>query len=203
MKKLIFSTNNDHKLLEIRSLLHPLYEIRGLKEMDIHEEIPEDFFTLEENAFQKAEYIYKKLNVSCFADDTGLEIDALGGEPGVFSARYSRMGDPVYPEMEITQGNIRKILEKLSHEENRKARFRTVIALILDHKRYSFEGIVSGNIAWDIRGNEGFGYDPVFIPENTSQTFAEMSIQQKNLISHRALAVNKLVEFLKIAGHSL
>jgi XTP/dITP diphosphohydrolase len=197
MEKLVFATNNDHKLFEIKNILNPLYEVNGLKEMGIFEEIPEDFFTLEENAFQKAEYLYKKLNISCFADDTGLEIDALSGEPGVFSARYSKIGEPRYPDMEIAEGNIRKVLENLSGETNRKARFRTVIALISDHKKYSFTGIVNGRISNEIRGSEGFGYDPIFIPESSSLTFAEMSIEEKNQISHRALAVNKLVEFLK------
>ncbi|MDA3824083.1 MAG: RdgB/HAM1 family non-canonical purine NTP pyrophosphatase [Bacteroidales bacterium] len=197
MKKLVFATNNDHKLVEIRNILNPLYEVNGLKEMGIFEEIPEDFFTLEENAFQKAEYLYKKLNISCFADDTGLEIDALNGEPGVFSARYSQMGEPQYPEMEIAKGNTRKVLEKLSGETDRRARFRTVIALILYHKKYTFTGIINGHISNEERGNKGFGYDPIFIPESSTLTFSEMSIEEKNRISHRALAVNKLVEFLK------
>lgn len=197
MKKLLFATNNEHKLLEIRNILNPLYEVSGLKEMGIFEDIPEDFFTLEENAFQKAEYLYKKLNISCFADDTGLEIDALQGEPGVFSARYSRIGEPVYPDMEIAAGNIRKVLEKLSGETNRKARFRTVIALILDNRNYFFSGTIEGQISEEIRGDEGFGYDPIFIPEDSNLTFAEMSIEKKNTISHRARAVKKLVEFIK------
>lgn len=197
MKELLFATNNQHKLDEIREILKPFYTVKGLREMGIHEDIPEDHTTLEENALQKAEYIYNKFNLSCFADDTGLEIEALGGEPGVYSARYSRMGEPVYPEMEVAKGNIRKVLEKMEHEEKRKARFRTVISLILDHKRYYFEGVVHGSIIREARGKEGFGYDPIFVPEGAEKTFAEMDIQQKNSISHRALAVNELVKFLK------
>lgn len=196
MKELIFATNNDHKLLEIKTLLDKRFIISGLKEKGIVEEIPEDHLTLEENAFQKALYVYEKYGISCFSDDTGLEIDALGGEPGVFSARYSRMGHPMYPEMEIASGNIRKVLENLQEEEQRKARFRTVIALVLDGSRYSFEGIVEGNIARDVRGDAGFGYDPIFIPEGSSRTFAEMDLSEKNTISHRARAMKKLVDFL-------
>lgn len=197
MKKLIFATNNDHKLAEIRSILSSFFEISGLREIGISEEIPEDYLTLEENAFQKADYIYDKLGLSCFADDTGLEIEALNGEPGVFSARYSRIGVPIYPEMEVAEGNNRKVIEKLKGVKNREARFRTVIALILDGRKYSFEGIIKGHISQEIKGREGFGYDPIFVPENADLTFAQMPLQQKNLISHRAIAVKKLVEFLQ------
>ncbi len=196
MRELVFATNNGYKLQEIRSMLTPEYIISGLAEKGINEEIPEDHYTLEENAFQKAEFIWKRLGSSCFADDTGLEIDALKGEPGVFSARYSRVGQPVYHEMEVTAGNIRKVLEKLHGETYRKARFRTVIVLIMDGRHHSFEGVVNGSIADGECGSGGFGYDPIFIPDGSRLTFAEMEPSHKNRISHRALAVKKLVNFL-------
>jgi XTP/dITP diphosphohydrolase len=199
MRELVFATNNGHKLKELKSLLEPVFYVKGLREAGLDEEIPEDHFTLEENAFQKAEFVSQRLGVSCFADDTGLEIDALNGEPGVFSARYSRIGDPVYPEMEVSAGNIRKVLEKLKEVQEmqeRGARFRTVIALILDGKRYTFEGVVKGTIITEPRGADGFGYDPVFLPEGRELTFAEMDLAQKNEISHRARAVRKLADFL-------
>ncbi len=196
MKQLVFATNNQHKLREITAILESDFEVKGLKEMGIEEEIPEDYETLEENAFQKAEYIHSKLGISCFADDTGLEIEALNGAPGVYSARYSRIGNPVYPEMEVAAGNIRKVLENMDGMENRKASFRTVIALILEDKRYTFEGIVEGTIISERRGADGFGYDPIFIPTGYEQTFAEMNLKEKNRISHRARAVEKLVTFL-------
>jgi XTP/dITP diphosphohydrolase len=202
MKELVFATNNPHKLKEIRSILQSEYTITGLSERGISEEIPEDHFTLEENAFQKAEFVWERLQVSCFSDDTGLEIDALNGEPGVFSARYSLIGEPVYPEMDVVAGNIRKVLEKLAGVKNRKARFRTVIALILNGQRYSFEGVVNGTITGEIRGVDGFGYDPIFIPEGERLTFAELEPAQKNRISHRARAVKNLVNFLVSTDHS-
>jgi XTP/dITP diphosphohydrolase len=196
MRELIFATNNDHKLNEIRGMLYSGFIISGLKEQGIVEEIPEDHMTLEENALQKAEFIWNREGKSCFADDTGLEIEALNGEPGVFSARYSRVGEPVYPEMEVVAGNIYKVLEKMSGFDNRRARFRTVIALILNGRQYLFEGVVNGSITTDTRGSEGFGYDPLFIPDGSRQTFAEMDPAEKNRISHRAKAVDKLVNFL-------
>jgi XTP/dITP diphosphohydrolase len=202
MKDLIFATNNAHKLLEIKKVIDPRYRITGLKEHGIHEEIPEDFFTLEENAFQKAAYVYEKYGYSCFSDDTGLEIEALDGEPGVFSARYSRMGNPVYPHMDVSEGNIRKVLEKLEGEGNRKARFRTVIALIMEGKRFAFEGIVEGVITEVAKGTGGFGYDPIFIPGGGVQTFAEMTLSEKNRISHRARAIMKLTGFLNTMDDS-
>lgn len=202
MRELIFATNNDHKLLEIKQAIDTRFRVAGLKEKGIREEIPEDHFTLEENAFQKAAYVYEKFGISCFSDDTGLEIDALNGEPGVFSARYSRIGTPTYPDMEVSKGNIRKVLEKLEGAETRKARFRTVIALILEGNRHAFEGIVEGVISLDIRGEEGFGYDPVFIPEGGLKTFAEMNLAEKNRISHRARAIRKLTGFLNALDDS-
>lgn len=197
MREIVFATNNKYKLQEIKKLLLPDFSVLGLSEKGIYEEIPEDHFTLQENAFQKAEYIYRNYRINCFADDTGLEIDELNGEPGVFSARYSRMGDLVYPDLDITEGNIKKVLEKLKGKKFRKARFRTVIALILDGSTYYFEGKVEGSITEKPGGKEGFGYDPVFRPEGYQQTFAEMNIKEKNRISHRAIAVSKLVEFLR------
>lgn len=202
MSALIFATNNDHKLLEIKEILGSQFRISGLSERGIREEIPEDHFTLEENAFQKAATIYEKFGISCFADDTGLEIGALNGEPGVFSARYSRIGEPVYPELEVSQGNIRKVLEKLDGVESRNARFRTVIALILEGNRYAFEGVVNGTISKEIRGAGGFGYDPIFIPEGSVETFAEMDLSEKNKISHRARAIKKLTDFLNTLNDS-
>jgi XTP/dITP diphosphohydrolase len=202
MRELVFATNNMHKLKEIRSILQSEYKITGLIERGILEEIPEDYFTLEENAFQKAEFVWKRLGLSCFSDDTGLEIDALNGEPGVFSARYSLIGEPVFPEMDVVAGNIRKVFEKLEGVKNRKARFRTIIALILDGRRYSFEGVVDGSITEAIRGTDGFGYDPIFIPDGQRLTFAELDPEQKNRISHRARAVKKLVNFLVSVDHS-
>ncbi|MCA1747756.1 MAG: RdgB/HAM1 family non-canonical purine NTP pyrophosphatase [Bacteroidales bacterium] len=202
MRELVFATNNLHKLKEIRSILQAEYKITGLGERGISEEIPEDHLTLKENAFQKAEFVWKRLEVSCFSDDTGLEIDALNGEPGVFSARYSLIGEPVYPEMDVVAGNIRKVLEKLEGVKNRKARFRTVIALILDGRRYSFEGVVDGSITEEVRGADGFGYDPIFIPDGYSLTFAELDPAEKNRISHRGRAVKKLVNFLVSTDHS-
>ncbi len=197
MSELIFATNNLHKLNEIRQILLPEYRIHGLRESGIEEEIPEDFPTLEENAEQKAGYIYNLTGQDCFADDTGLEVDALNGAPGVWSARYSRTGSPVYPEMEITAGNIRKLLEQLSDKKNRTAQFRTVICLIINGKVNFFEGIIKGHILEKPVGNDGFGYDPVFQPEGFDQSFAAMPFKEKNRISHRAIAVGKLVNYLK------
>ena len=195
--QLIFATNNQHKLEEIAALLGGKFQLLGLKDLYISEEIPEDHDTLEANASQKAWFIYKKTGKNCFADDTGLEVDVLDGAPGVYSARYSRMGDPTFPEMEAAQGNIKKLLLKLEGAENRSARFRTVIALVLNGKEYQFEGIVEGEITLSASGVKGFGYDPVFVPIGFDNTFAEMDLSKKNQISHRARAIAKLVDFLK------
>ena len=195
--ELTFATNNLHKLEEISALLGDRFELRGLKDLGISEEIPEDHETLEENASQKAWYIFNRRWKSCFADDTGLEVDALEGAPGVYSARYSRMGQITFPEMEPAEGNIRKLLLELEGLANRKARFRTVIALILDGVEFQFEGMVEGEITAKPSGMKGFGYDPVFQPDGYDISFAEMNLELKNRISHRALAVHKLVEFLK------
>lgn len=194
--QLIFATNNQHKLEEIAALLRGKYELLGLQDLHIFEEVPEDHDTLEANASQKAWYIFNKAGKNCFADDTGLEVKALDGAPGVYSARYSRIGHPTFPEMEAAQGNIRKLLLLLDGTKDRRARFRTVIALILDGKEYQFEGIIEGEITRNASGKKGFGYDPVFIPSGYEKTFAEMDLALKNQISHRARAVKQLVDFL-------
>jgi XTP/dITP diphosphohydrolase len=195
--QLIFATNNQHKVEEISALLGEKFQLLGLKDLHIEEEIPEDHETLEENASQKAWYIYNRTRKDCFADDTGLEVDYLSGEPGVYSARYSRIGQPTFPEMEPTPGNIKKLLLKMKNTGERSARFRTVISLILSGKEYRFEGVVEGSIAQEPSGAKGFGYDPVFIPMGFETTFAEMDLALKNQISHRARAVHQLVDFLK------
>jgi len=188
--KLVFATNNQHKLKELQAILGGHFELLSLKDIGCEEEIPEEQPTLEGNARQKAEYIYERYGYSCFADDTGLEIDALNGEPGVYSARYAG-------EAKDPQANMDKVLAKLKNEGNRKARFRTVISLALDGDEKQFEGIVEGEITRKKRGGSGFGYDPVFLPNGYEQTFAEMDLSDKNEISHRARAVQKLVEYLK------
>jgi XTP/dITP diphosphohydrolase len=194
--QLVFATNNQHKLEEIDALLGDSFQLLGLKDIHIEEEIPEDHDTLEENASQKAWYIFNKTGLNCFADDTGLEVDALDGAPGVYSARYSRMGQPTFPEMEPAQGNIRKLLLKMEDVIKRSARFRTVISLVLNGKEYQFEGVVEGAITELVSGAKGFGYDPIFTPVGYDITFAEMDLSLKNQISHRARAVAQLVDFL-------
>ncbi len=187
--QLIFATNNQHKLNEVIAA-NTGYLIKGLKEMGIFEEIPEPHDTLEANAIEKATFISKKYNYNCFADDTGLEIDALDGRPGVFSARYAG-------EKCSFQDNVNKILSELKGVKNRTARFRTIIALSYNNNVYTFEGSVEGIITENIRGSEGFGYDPVFLPDNFKETFAEMDLNTKNTISHRAKALQKFISFLK------
>ena len=195
--QLIFATNNQHKLEEISDLLGKKFQLLGLKDLQMDEEIPEDHDTLEANASQKAWYIYNRTEQSCFADDTGLEVDALDGAPGVYSARYSRMGQLTFPEMEPAQGNIKKLLLNMEDVIERSARFRTVISLVLSGKEYQFEGVVEGGITKRASGVKGFGYDPIFIPRGYDITFAEMDLSLKNQISHRARAVKQLVDFLK------
>jgi len=190
MKELIFATNNPDKLREIQDLLGNNFKLNSLKDFDFFEDIPETGDTLEKNASQKANFIYKLFNRDVFADDTGLEIDALKGKPGVHSARYAGQ------EKNFT-ANTKRVIYELKNANNRKARFRTVISLIIKGREYSFEGIVEGTILKSQRGQKGFGYDPVFQPSGYSQTFAEMELKEKNLISHRAIAFNKLVVFLK------
>lgn len=187
--ELIFATNNNNKALEINSMTGNLWRIRSLSDIGFYEEVPETGNTLEENAIQKSRYIYDALGKECFADDTGLEIESLDGAPGVYSARYAG------PEKDSMQ-NIQKVLEKMEGVQNRKARFRTVIALIMKGELKLFEGTVNGTILETLRGEKGFGYDPVFKPEGYDLSFAEMSLSQKNKISHRGLAVNRLVDYL-------
>lgn len=195
--KIVFATNNKHKLSEIRNILGSDFEVVSLQEIGCDTDIPETGNTLEENAMQKARYIYDNYNLSVFADDTGLEVDALGGEPGIYSARYAG------GEGHDSEANMTKLLDKLGENDNRKARFRTAIALILKEDdgcsvtEKLFEGIVNGEIIRERRGGEGFGYDPIFQPEGYDRTFAELGTDIKNKISHRARAVARLVEYLK------
>lgn len=188
--ELVFATNNQHKLKEVQALLGNHFRLLSLADIGFEDEIPEDFDTLQDNALQKARHIYSRFGYNCFADDTGLEVDALSGEPGVYSARYA--GEAKNP-----LDNITKLLKNLNGVKNRRAQFRTVIALILDGKEYLFEGKVEGEIVDEGRGVDGFGYDPIFLPDGFSQTFAQMPLDIKNQISHRGRAVAKLVAFLK------
>lgn len=187
---IIFATNNAHKLSEVQAVLGEDFRLRTLAECGITEEIPETAATLEGNALQKARYVHERTGADCFADDTGLEVDALGGAPGVHSARYATDGHDF-------AANNRLLLRNLEGVGDRRAHFRTVIALILDNKEYLFEGRVDGHIAGFETGAEGFGYDPLFVPEGFDVSFAEMSPEQKNAISHRGRAVRKLAEFLQ------
>lgn len=190
MKKLVFATNNAHKLSEVRAILEPNYQIISLADLNCFDDIPETADSLEGNAYLKAKYIHEKFGLDCFADDTGLEIEELGGEPGVYSARYAGSENDA-------SKNMQKVLEKLGDNSNRNACFRTVIALIMNQKTHYFEGEVKGRILHHPRGGAGFGYDPIFVPENYLVSFAQLSKEEKNQISHRALAVKKLVSFLK------
>lgn len=200
--KIVFATNNQHKLQEICDILGSEFEIVSLKDIGCDVDIPETGNTLEENAMQKAQYVYDHYNLSCFADDTGLEVEALNGEPGVHSARYAEGTD------HDSEANMAKLLRNLKGKDNRKARFRTVIALIQKQdvcpcgctsikKVNRFEGIVDGSIATEKHGTAGFGYDPIFVPEGYDKSFAELGESIKNGISHRARAVAKLAEYLK------
>lgn len=188
--KLVFATNNAHKLSEIRAMLGDDIEVLSLADINCHDDIPETADTLQGNALIKARWVRERYGLDCFADDTGLEVDALGGGPGVHTARYA------YPDRHDPEANTRKLLAELQNKNDRSAQFRTVIALILNGGEHLFEGIVRGEIAPEERGTEGFGYDPVFIPEETGKTFAELGVDVKNRISHRARAVRKLVAFL-------
>ncbi len=187
--KLYFATNNIHKLKEVQEVVGDSFQIESMRSLGINEDIPEDQQTLEGNALQKARFLYDRTGESCFADDTGLEVDALNGAPGAYSARYA--GDA-----KNSFDNMALLLKNMSGKQNRKARFRTVIALILDGKEYLFEGVVNGTIAEEPRGTAGFGYDPLFVPDGYSTTFAEMDSEAKNAISHRGRAVEKLAAFL-------
>ena len=215
--KIVFATNNNHKLDEIRKILGEEYEVLSLNDIGCHEDIPENCDTLEGNSQQKAEYVFNHYGYDCFADDTGLEVDALGGEPGVHSARYAEETD------HDSEANMQKLLHKLGENNNRKARFRTVITLLRkslppapSHQRGSeaqplpngeakptqrtechvFEGIVEGHIAYEKKGTEGFGYDPIFVPDGYEQSFAELGNEIKNTISHRARALQALKQIL-------
>lgn len=188
--KIVFATNNTHKLSEVAQVVGDKFELVTLRECGITEDIPENEPTLEGNALAKARYVYSRTGLNCFADDTGLEVDALNGEPGVRSARYATDGHD-------DEANKRLLLERIQGVENRAAQFRTAVALIVDGKEYLFEGIVRGDIACEEHGAGGFGYDPLFLPEGGALTFAEMSAEAKNEISHRGRAVRKLAEFLK------
>ena len=190
MKKLVFATNNPHKLEEIRAILGSKLEILSLADIGCDADIPETAETLEGNALIKAHYVYDNYKLDCFADDTGLEVDALHGLPGVHTARYA------YPDRHDPEANMIKLLEALRENNDRNARFRNVIALIEKGKEHLFEGVVEGVIAREKSGTQGFGYDPVFIPEGNSKTFAELGEDIKNTISHRARAVQKLAEYL-------
>lgn len=190
MRKLVFATNNRHKLDEVGEVLKGHLEILSLKEIDCFDDIPETADTLEGNALLKAEHIYNKYGYDCFADDTGLEVEALNGRPGVYSARYAG-------EDQNSERNIARLLEELKDKENRKARFRTVVALIEEGKVSYFEGKIEGCIIDTPRGTTGFGYDPVFVPDGYSQTFAELGSGVKNKISHRALAIQALIKYLQ------
>jgi XTP/dITP diphosphohydrolase len=192
MKKLVFATNNPHKLKEIQHALKGVFEILSLADLNFDEEIPEPHETLEENASEKAFYIYKRFGLSCFADDTGLEIEALNGDPGVYSARYAG-------ENPTFEDNMNKVMKLLDGLENRNASFRTVISLVVNGKETQFEGRVDGKILTEKHGQAGFGYDPIFQPNGFTESFAEMAMGLKNEISHRGRAVKKLVEFLKEA----
>ena len=194
VEKLVFATNNLHKLQEVRAILDGKVDIRSLSEIGCFDEIPETADTLEGNALMKAKYVYDRFQLDCFADDTGLEIEALGGEPGVFSARYAGLEQDSYK-------NRMKVLRLMKQQTNRKARFRTVIALILQGEEYFFEGKISGVIAHEPRGEGGFGYDSIFVPDGYEKTFAELSAEQKNQISHRAIAVKKFADFILSKEH--
>lgn len=191
MKRLVFATNNAHKLEEVSAILGDKIELLSLKDIGCHTDIPETADTLEGNALLKSSYIFDNYHLDCFADDTGLEVEALNGAPGVYSARYAE------GEGHDAQANMLKLLREMEGKGNRKAQFRTAISLILDGKQYLFEGVIKGEIIKEKRGDSGFGYDPIFVPEGYSQTFAELGNDIKNKISHRALAVNKLCDFLR------
>lgn len=188
--KLVFATNNRHKLQEVRDIVGDRVEVLSLADIDCHDDIPETADTLQGNALIKARHIYDKYGLDCFADDTGLEVEALGGAPGVYSARYA--GEECNSE-----ANMRKLLESLTGKTNRNAQFRTVIALIIEGEERLFNGIVKGTIATEKKGDSGFGYDPVFVPEGHTESFAQMSSEMKNSMSHRFRATQQLGDFLK------
>ena len=186
---LIFATSNQNKVLEIQKILPKKFNIKSLKDLNYFEDVPENETTIEGNAIFKAKYIYEKFNINVFADDTGLEVEALNGEPGVHSARYA-------DTTRNSEKNIKKLLKNLKKIKNRNARFKTVIALIIDNKLHIFSGIVEGYILDSPKGNNGFGYDPIFCPNGFDKSFAELTLKEKNLISHRSFAMKKLIDFI-------
>ncbi|MCD4772911.1 MAG: non-canonical purine NTP diphosphatase [Bacteroidales bacterium] len=186
---LVFATNNQHKIKEIKSLIDKSFNIFSLEDIGFKDDIPETNPTIEGNASQKSFYIYKKYKINCFADDTGLEIKSLNGKPGVYSARYA--GDECDSEK-----NMKRVMEELLGKEDRSARFRTIISLIINGEEKTFEGIVNGKILNRKKGKDGFGYDPIFLPDGYDLSFAEMSLEEKNKISHRARATKRLIEYL-------
>lgn len=190
MESIVFATSNPNKIREVDELIGQIFHIIGLKEIGCEEDIPETQPTIEGNALQKAQYVLDNYQSDCFAEDTGLEVEALNGEPGVYSARYAG------PQRN-SQDNMNLLLQKLEGNENRKARFKTVVALVLEGEVHTFEGIVEGRIGFEPQGEGGFGYDPLFYPEGHDITFAEMDPEAKNAISHRGRAIRKLVDFLK------
>ncbi len=200
MQELVFATHNEYKALEIQAILSHDYRVLSLDDVKFQDPVPENQNSLEGNASQKAWYVHNRLRKDCFADDTGLEVECLDGTPGVYSARYADLTNDRKTDEPASEANIRKLLAQMQGETNRKARFRTIIALILEGKEYIFEGLIEGVILEERMGSGGFGYDPVFLPSGYTDTFAEMSLEQKNIISHRALAVLKLVTFLKKYG---
>ncbi|MEI7587149.1 RdgB/HAM1 family non-canonical purine NTP pyrophosphatase [Runella sp.] len=187
--QLCFATNNAHKLKEIRAILGDSFELKTLNEINCEEELPETTDTIEGNSHQKAEYVWEHFHINCFADDSGLEITALNGAPGVHSAYYSGTRNH--------QKNIERVLNELQDADDRSAQFKTVITLILNGQSQQFEGIIKGNLLHQPRGTEGFGYDPIFVPESHDRTFAEMTLEEKGKLSHRARAFSKLVDFLQ------
>lgn len=189
MTSLVFATNNLHKLEEVQALIGDRFHLKTLEDIGCYDDIPETGDTFEKNAKQKTDYLVERYEVNCFGDDSGLEIDALNKEPGVYSARYSGSRD--------MDQNIALVLERLGDNTDRSARFRTMISLYLDGKQYFFEGTIEGRIIQEKRGEKGFGYDPIFIPNGYNRTFAQMDIAEKNSISHRAIAIRKLADFLK------
>ena len=192
MKTLVFATNNQHKLDEVQAMVGSNFKLKSLKDIGCVADIPETGTTFEENASQKSRYIFNHFQVDCFSDDSGLEVDALDGEPGVYSAHYSGSRD--------TEANMQMVLDKLGNNENRTARFRCVISLILNGQEYFFEGSAEGRIAAERSGKAGFGYDPIFMPDDYERTFSEMTAEEKNKISHRGKAMAKLLAFLSKAG---
>lgn len=189
--KLCFASNNRHKLDEVQALLPPGITLVSLQDIGVTEDPPENEMTLDENSYSKAWYVFSKAGINCFADDTGLEVEALNGEPGVYSARYAGM-------QRDAAANMRLLLDNLKGEENRKARFRTVVTLLIEGQQpVQFDGVVEGHIIEEPRGSQGFGYDPIFVPNGFDRTFAEMSAEEKNQLSHRGRAIAQLVDYLR------